>query len=106
MSITSPVLQKDIQNKQILDSFLQHCKQKQIEALRKPDEKSLHKWIKEARLARRELAALYRAKEKYDVERERDSKNILGVIQRLRSQGIDASVVERAHYIILSEEVN
>lgn len=58
MSITPPVLQKDIQNKQTLVSFLQHCEQKQIEALRKHDEKLLHKWIKEARLARRELAAL------------------------------------------------
>ncbi|MCR6846232.1 hypothetical protein [Bacillus sp. IBL03825] len=106
MSIAAPVLQKDIQNKQTLDSFLKHCEQMQIEALRAHDEKSLHKWIKEARLARRELAAMYRAKEKYDVERERDRKRILGIIQRLKSQGVNADVVERAHCITLSEEVS
>ncbi|MRS27128.1 hypothetical protein [Bacillus sp. RIT694] len=105
MSITAPVLQKDIQKKQTLDSFLKHCEQKQIEALRTHDEKLLREWVKEARLARRELAALYRAKEKYDEEHERDRKNILGIIQRLRSQGVDASSVVRAHYITLCEEV-
>ncbi|MGW6145936.1 hypothetical protein ACWFN4_00195 [Bacillus mycoides] len=105
MSITPPVLQKDIKNKQTLDSFLQHCEQKQIEALKKHDEKLLHKWIKEARFARRELAAMYRAKERNDVERERDRKSILGIIQRLKSQGVNADVVERAHYMTLSEKV-
>nr|WP_218964516.1 hypothetical protein [Bacillus toyonensis] len=104
--MTSPVLQKDMKNKQILDSFLQHCEQKQIEALKKYDEKLLHKWIKEARLARRELAALYRAKEKHDAERERDRKNILGIIQRLKSQGVNADVVEKAHCMTLSEKVS
>ena len=54
--------------------ILKHCEQKQIEALRTHDEKLLREWVKEARLARRELAALYRAKEKHDVERERDRK--------------------------------
>ncbi|MFD3217745.1 hypothetical protein [Bacillus sp. BR_7a] len=106
MSITAPVLQKDIQKKQTLDSFLKHCEQKQIEALRTHDEKLLREWVKEARLARRELAALYRAKEKHDVERERDRKNILKVIKRLKSQGINADLVERAHYITLCEEVS
>lgn len=109
MSITATVLQKDIQKKQVLDEFLKHCENKQIEALKNHDAHSLCEWIKEARLARREIAALYRAKEKYDEERERDSKdrkNILGIIQRLRSQGIDSSVVERAHYITLCEEVS
>lgn len=106
MSITAPVLQKDIQKKQTLDSFLKHCEQKQIEALRTHDEKLLREWVKEARLARTELAALYRAKEKHDEERERDRKNILGIIRRLRSQGVNADVVERAHYITLSEEVS
>lgn len=105
MSITAPVLPKDMQKKQVLDEFLQHCNQKQIEALRERDANSLCEWIKEARLARRELAALYRAKEKYDEEHERDRKNILGIIQRLRSQGVDASAVVRAHYITLCEEV-
>ncbi|MEW4204984.1 hypothetical protein Q0O28_18955 [Bacillus thuringiensis] len=105
MSIIAPVLQKDMQKKQTLDSFLKHCEQKQIEALRTHDEKLLREWVKEARLARRELAALYRAKEKHNMERERDRKNILDIIQRLRSQGVDASPVERAHYITLCEEV-
>lgn len=98
-----------MQKKQVLDEFLQHCNQMQIKALRERDANSLCEWIKEARLARRELAALYRAKEKHDVEREkreRDRKNILGIIRRLRSQGVDASAVERAHYITLSEEVS
>lgn len=105
MSITAPVLPKDMQKKQVLDEFLQHCNQMQIKALRERDANALCEWIKEARLARRELAALYRAKEKYDEEHERDRKNILGIIQRLRSQGVDASPVVRAHYITLCEEV-
>ncbi|PFA47991.1 hypothetical protein CN391_24865 [Bacillus anthracis] len=106
MSITTPVLQKDIQKKQTLDSFLKHCEQKQIEALTTHDEKLLREWVKEARLARRELAALYREKENHDAKRERDRKNILMVIKRLRSQGINADLVERAHYITLCEEVS
>lgn len=106
MSITVPVLPKDMQKKQTLVEFLQHCNKMQIEALRKHDETLLHRWVKEARLARRELAVLYRAKEKHDVDIERDRKNILGIVQRLRSQGVDASVVERAHHITLSEEVS
>ncbi|SCN41548.1 hypothetical protein [Bacillus wiedmannii] len=106
MSITAPVLQKDMQKKQVLDEFLKYCNQMQIEALMQHDPIALCTWIKEARLARRELAALYRAKEKHDEERERDRKNILGIIRRLRSQGVNADVVERAHYITLSEEVS
>ncbi|ABS22855.1 hypothetical protein Bcer98_2621 [Bacillus cytotoxicus NVH 391-98] len=97
--ITAPVLQKDMERKQILDEFLQYCEQKQIEAVKKHDPLMLCIWIKEARLARRELAELFRAKEKRDEERE----NILGIINRLKSQGIDASVVERAHYITLAK---
>ncbi|MES5919414.1 MULTISPECIES: hypothetical protein [Bacillus cereus group] len=106
MSITAPVLQKDMQKKQVLDEFLKYCNQMQIEALMQHDPIALCTWIKEARLARRELAALYRAKEKHNEERERDRKNILGIIRRLRSQGVNADVVERAHYITLSEEVS
>ncbi|PEM28250.1 hypothetical protein [Bacillus wiedmannii] len=106
MSITAPVLQKDMQKKQVLDEFLKYCNQMQIEAIMQHDPIALCTWIKEARLARRELAALYRAKEKHDEERERDRKNILGIIRRLRSQGVNADVVERAHYITLSEEVS
>ncbi|EOA3902109.1 hypothetical protein ACRS52_06035 [Bacillus cytotoxicus] len=104
--MTAPVLQKDMERKQILDEFLQYCEQKQIEAVKKHDPLMLCIWIKEARLARRELAELYRAKERHDEERERDRENILGIIQHLRSQGIDASVVERAHYITLCGEVS
>ncbi|MGR5985109.1 hypothetical protein ACUIAK_09490 [Bacillus cytotoxicus] len=88
-----------MERKQILDEFLQYCEQKQIEAVKKHDPLMLCIWIKEARLARRELAELFRAKEKRDEERE----NILGIINRLKSQGIDASVVERAHYITLAK---
>ena len=51
---------------------------------------------------RRELVALYRAKEKYDEERAR----IQGIVRRLRSVGVNADVVERVHYITLSEEVS
>ncbi|WP_459503137.1 hypothetical protein [Bacillus sp. C1] len=99
--MTALVLKKDLQKKQTLDEFLQYCETKQIEAVKKHDPILLFTWIKEARLARRELAALYRAKEKHDVDREKDRKNILKVIQRLRSQGIDVSIIERAHYITL-----
>lgn len=106
MSITSPVLQKDMQKKQVLDEFLKYCNQMQIQALRTHDEKLLREWVKEARLARRELAALYRAKENHDTERDKDRKNILKVIKRLRSQGVNADLVERAHYITLCEEVS
>ncbi|AFU12918.1 hypothetical protein MC28_1496 [Bacillus thuringiensis MC28] len=106
MNIKAPVLAKDMKKKQVLDEFLKHCENKQIEALKNHDAHSLCKWIKEARLARRELATLYREKEKHETERERDRKNILKVIQRLKSQGINADVVERAHYITLSGEVS
>ncbi|MDH2858874.1 hypothetical protein [Bacillus cytotoxicus] len=101
--MTAPVLPKDMKRKQILDEFLHYCEQKQIEAVKKHDPLMLCIWIKEARLARRELAELFRAKEKRDEERERDRENILGIINRLKSQGIDASVVERAHYITLAK---
>ncbi|PEX43872.1 hypothetical protein COJ42_13505 [Bacillus cereus] len=106
MSITAPVLPKDMKKKQVLDEFLKCCETMQIEAVKQRDPLALCTWIKEARLARREIATLYRAKEKHDTEHERDRKNILKIIQRLRSQGIDASVVERAHYITLCEEVS
>ncbi|WP_242316669.1 hypothetical protein [Bacillus cereus group sp. BfR-BA-01489] len=100
--MTKSVLTKDLQKKQILEEFLQHCEQQQIEALQKNDPYQFCIWIKEARLARRELVALYRAKEKYDEERAR----IQGIVRRLRSVGVNADVVERVHYITLSEEVS
>ena len=46
----------------------------------------------------KELAALYRAKEKHDEERAR----IQGIVRRLRSVGVNADVVERVHYITLA----
>ncbi|CDN39296.1 unnamed protein product [Bacillus thuringiensis DB27] len=70
--------------KQILDEFLQHCEKKQIEAIQKNDPLLLCTWIKEARLARRELIALYREKEKYDNQLERDRKSILGIVEHLK----------------------
>ena len=57
------VLTKDLQKKQILDEFLQHCEKKQVEAIHNNDSYLFCTWMKEARLARRELATLYRAKE-------------------------------------------
>ncbi|WP_130068797.1 hypothetical protein, partial [Bacillus albus] len=72
------------------------------EAVQKSDPLMLCIWIKEARLARRELAALYRAKEKYDTQLEQDRKGILGIVAHLRSKGINASAVERAHYETLA----
>ncbi|MDY0852811.1 hypothetical protein SPE26_17630 [Bacillus thuringiensis] len=95
--MTVSVLKKDIQKKQILDEFLQHCEKKQIEAIQKNDPLLLCTWIKEARLARRELIALYRQKEKYDNQLEQDRKSILGIVAHLRSRGINASIVERKH---------
>ncbi|MCQ6306238.1 hypothetical protein ACS4JF_25270 [Bacillus thuringiensis] len=100
--MTKSVLTKDLHKKQILDEFLQHCEQKQVEVLQKNDPYQFCIWIKEARLARRELAALYRAKEKHDEER----KRIKGIVHRLKSIGVNADVVERVHYITLSEEVS
>ena len=100
--MTKSVLTKDLQKKQILDEFLQHCEQKQVEALQKNDPYQFCIWIKEARLARRELAELYRAKEKYDEER----AHIRGIVRCLKSIGVNADVVERVHYITLSEEVS
>ncbi|EKS8370739.1 hypothetical protein P4418_02685 [Bacillus thuringiensis] len=93
------VLTKDLQKKQILDEFLQHCEKKQVEAIHNNDSYLFCTWIKEARLARRELAALYRAKEKHDEEH----KRIKGIVHRLKSIGVNAGVVERAHGIALSE---
>ncbi|MEH7152121.1 hypothetical protein V7095_17200 [Bacillus thuringiensis] len=100
--MTKSILQKDLQKKQILDEFLQHCEKKQVKALQNHNPYQFCIWIKEARLARRELAALYRAKEKYDEER----ACIQGIVRRLRSVGVNADVVERVHYITLSEEVS
>ncbi|MEB9339907.1 hypothetical protein P4J17_29525 [Bacillus cereus] len=97
--MTKSVLTKDLQKKQILDEFLNHCEQKQVEALKKNDPYQFCIWIKEARLARRELAVLYRAKEKYDEERAR----IQGIVRRLRSVGVNVDVVERMHYETLAE---
>ncbi|MBJ8024318.1 hypothetical protein, partial [Bacillus cereus] len=90
---------KDLQQKQILDEFLQHCEKKQVEALQNHDPYQFCIWIKEARLARRELAELYRAKEKHDEE----CTHIKGIVHRLKSIGVNADVVERVHYITLSE---
>ncbi|MED2125982.1 hypothetical protein P4V88_02345 [Bacillus thuringiensis] len=100
--MTITVLKKDEKKKQILDEFLQHCEKKQIEAVQKSDPLMLCTWIKEARLARRELIALYREKEKYDNQLEQDRKSILGIVAHLRSRGINASAVERAHYETLA----
>ncbi|MBJ8025753.1 hypothetical protein [Bacillus cereus] len=100
--MTKSVLTKDLHRKQILDEFLQHCEKKQVEALQNHDPYQFCIWIKEARLARRELAALYRAKEKHDEER----AHIRGIVHRLKSIGVNADVVERVHYITLSEEVS
>ncbi|WP_144490048.1 hypothetical protein [Bacillus thuringiensis] len=102
--MTLSVLKKDVKKKQILDEFLQHCEKKQIEAIQKNDPLLLCIWIKEARLARRELIALYREKEKYDNQLEQDRKSILWIVERLRSRGINASTVGRAHHSTLSEE--
>ncbi|MCQ6287382.1 hypothetical protein [Bacillus cereus] len=96
--MTKSVLTKDLHKKQILDEFLQHCEKKQVEALQNHDPYQFCTWIKEARLARRELVALYRAKEKYDEERAR----IQGIVRRLRSVGVNADVVERVHYITVA----
>ncbi|ANS51162.1 hypothetical protein BT246_58660 [Bacillus thuringiensis] len=57
--MTKSVLTKDLQKKQILDEFLNYCEQKQVEALKKNDPYQFCIWIKEARLARKELAALF-----------------------------------------------
>ncbi|MED1303185.1 hypothetical protein P4U65_21985, partial [Bacillus pacificus] len=96
----------DVQKKQMLDEFLQHCEEKQIEVIQKNDPLLLCIWIKEARLARRELIALYREKEKYDNQLEQDRKSILGIVAHLRSRGINASVVKRAHGSTLSEVIS
>ncbi|PEZ28394.1 MULTISPECIES: hypothetical protein [Bacillus cereus group] len=100
--MTKSVLTKDLHKKQILDEFLQHCEKKQVEALQNHDPYQFCTWIKEARLARRELAALYLAKEKHNEEHTR----IRGIVHRLRSVGVNADVVGRVHYITLSEEVS
>ncbi|MGG0262465.1 hypothetical protein ABEY48_29115 [Bacillus mycoides] len=104
--MTLSVLKKDVQKKQILGEFLQHCEKKQVEAIQKNDPFLLCTWIKEARLARRELIALYREKEKYDNQLVQDRKSILGIVERLRSRGINASVVKRAHGSKLSEGIS
>ena len=75
-------------------------RKKQVEALQKNDPYQFCTWLKEARLARRELAALYRAKEKHDEERAR----IQGIVRRLKSVGVNVDVVERC--IILHWQTN
>ena len=98
--MTKSVLTKDLEKKQILDEFLQYCEKKQVEALQKNDPYQFCIWIKESRLARRELAELYRAKEKYGEERAR----IQGIVRRLRSVGAKVDAVERVHGITFFEE--
>lgn len=56
--MTKSVIKKDLQKKHILHEFLQHSEQKQVEALQKNDWYLFCVWIKEARLARRELATI------------------------------------------------
>ena len=96
--MTKSVLTKDLQKKQILDEFYSIVK-KQVEAIHNNDSYLFCTWMKEARLARRELAALYRAKEKHDEER----ACIQGIVRRLRSVGVNVDVVERVHYETLAE---
>ncbi|MGR5991595.1 hypothetical protein ACT7C6_23930 [Bacillus paranthracis] len=100
--MSKSVLEKDSEKKHILDEFLQLCEKKQVEALQKNDPYQFCTWLKEARLARRELAALYRAKEKHDEER----AHIRGIVHRLKSIGVNADVVERVHDIALFEVGN
>ncbi|MED2764827.1 hypothetical protein P4283_22730 [Bacillus thuringiensis] len=96
--MTKSVLTKDLQKKQILEEFLHHCEQKQIEALQKNNPYQFYIWIKEARLAQRELVALYHSKEKHDEER----AHIRGIVHRLKSIDVNVDVVERMHYITLA----
>ncbi|WP_035430916.1 hypothetical protein [Bacillus sp. UNC322MFChir4.1] len=96
------VLKKDAEKAQILKKFIEHCENQQKDALKQRDPLKFGIWIKEARLARRELAALYRAKEQHD----REQQNIRIIVRHLQKQGIRAEAVARVHYITLDEEVS
>ncbi|MFD0768834.1 hypothetical protein ACFQZ1_07900 [Bacillus sp. CGMCC 1.60114] len=89
------VLQKDAEKAKILKDFIKHCEKMQKEALKQRDPLAFGIWIKESRLARRELAALYRAKEQYD----REQQSIRFIVRHLQKQGIRADVITRVHYI-------
>ncbi|PED84336.1 hypothetical protein CON65_02575 [Bacillus pseudomycoides] len=101
MNLSNRVLPKHIEAARKLTSFVNHCVKQQKYALAANDELTFYWWVKEGRRARRELAEMYREKEIHDQEKEKDYKSISGIIQRLQSQGINASAVERAHYITL-----
>lgn len=95
------VLPKHQEKAQERIAFVNHCMAQQRQALAEKDEAAFHKWVKDARLARRELAEMYRVKEQYDQERER----IRNVIRELKSRGVKVEVVQRVHNITLCEEV-
>ncbi|MEH7458485.1 hypothetical protein V7183_15045 [Bacillus sp. JJ1127] len=101
MNLSNRVLPKRIEAAKKLTSFVNHCVKQQKYALAANDEPTFYWWVREGRRARRELAEMYREKEKHDQEKEKDCESILGIIQRLKSQGINASAVERVHYITL-----
>lgn len=99
MSLANQVLSKDYKEASRLRKFIGQCHINQKNALRQHDEPTYYRWVMEQRRARRELAALFRSKERHD----RDKKKIQSVVNRLESKGINADVVRAAHYITLAE---
>lgn len=99
MSLASKVLSKDYKEASKLKKFIGQCHINQKSALRQQDETTYYRWVLEQRRARRELMALFKSKQRHDL----DKMNIKSVVNRLESQGINADVVRTAHYITLAE---
>lgn len=97
MNIVRQVLEKDIKKIEIVEAFIEHGELQQKLALQENNQQQFQTWVKEVRLARREKASLYRAKEKYDEESERIRKMILD----LQIRGVKVEMVRRVHYPIL-----
>lgn len=97
MNFQEKVLKSDLDEARKLVASISFCTARQRQALAAKDELTYFWWVKEARRSRRELAALYRKKELFSQEQAK----VHLIVSHLQKRGIDASVVVRAHHIVL-----
>lgn len=96
MNLQKKVLPNDFEEAKRLIHFINDSMTNQWKMIKANNLDYLY-WVKEGRRARRELAELYRKKERYDQEQDR----VRMIVQNLQSRGIDASVVARAHHLTI-----
>lgn len=95
MSPSKKVLPQHLDQAKLLISFLNYCIVQQKRAAHANDSYGFEWWIKEARLARRELNTLYEAKRKHDEQMSRVKR----IVECLQRRGIRCEAVKRAHEI-------